>query len=50
MFVFIQLILFIESIRFELDKLGFELIFGLLVICDNFVLIEINFIFIDAIR
>jgi hypothetical protein len=50
-FVFlIQLMLFMESIRFELNKLGFKLIIGLLSIFSNIAWIEINFVLIDAIR
>jgi len=50
-FVFlIQLMLFMESIRFELNKLGFKLIIGLLFIFNNIAWIEIHFILIDAIR
>ena len=40
----IQLMLFIESIMFELEKLRFKLIIGLLVIFNYIVLIDINFV------
>ena len=37
MCVFMQLMLFMESIKFELEKLGFKLIFGLFNVFDNIV-------------
>jgi len=39
-----------ESIRFELEKLGFKLIIEILVVFNNIVKIEIKFVLIDAIR
>jgi hypothetical protein len=41
--------LFMKSIKFELEKLGFKLIVGLLAIFNNIVWIKINFVLIDAI-
>jgi hypothetical protein len=46
----IQLMLFMESIRFELEKLRFKLIIRLLVVFNNIVWIEIYFVLIDTIR
>ena len=47
--VLIQLMLFMESIRLELEKLGFKLIIELVVIFNYIIWIDIHFILIDAI-